>query len=133
MVFLLGVISFVRVHNLSFVILILLFLLIRKFKNSDYLYFLLIGIAFGLFFGFGILATTNALPEYIQQCIVWPLQRYGLAEVNKSYLVGILWFPLISLLSVLYLFALHKFYDYKKIRVKLFSIRSIYSMDCNNY
>jgi hypothetical protein len=120
--FLLGVLIFVRIHNVVFLFLIVTFLVIRKFKDSVFLVLLLLGNSIGLLTGLVVLYLTESLPEFIQQCIIWPIFKYGSAELNKSYVVGLMWFPLISLLSVLYISVMHNFSTSSAKRIRIFTL-----------
>ena len=118
--YILGVLPFVRLHNVIFLVLILFFLIFRKFKNSSFLFLLLIGNFLGLISGVLILHLTGSLSEFIKQCVIWPIVRYGPIDLNKSYLVGLLWFPLISFASLIYVWLIFRFIKTKNMPAQFF-------------
>jgi hypothetical protein len=58
------------------------------------------------FWVFGFLSTLStillflqlngSLDDFVRQCITWPLLHYGSPDFNKSYIVGLFWYPVIS-------------------------------------
>jgi hypothetical protein len=118
--YILGMLSFVRLHNVIFLVLILLFLVFRRFKNSGFLLVLLFGNFLGLISGALILILTGGFSEFIKQCVIWPIFRYGPVDVTKSYLVGLLWFPLITIASLIYVWLILRFVKTKKMTTKIF-------------
>lgn len=106
--FLLGVTPFIRIHNLLIIALIIFMIPFVQRKRS----FIRLSLSYiaGLCVGLIILVFNGGLHEFIIQCVIWPLERYAKPDISKSYLVGILWYPAISLLTFAYLIYIYNFF-----------------------
>ena len=100
---LLGITPFVRVHNIVFILLLLLALTVwgpsRKYFLSLFSWATLSFSMYVLMMFFN-----GSLFDYVYESVTWPLARYGSPEISKSYVVGALWYPVVTLAVFAYLF-----------------------------
>jgi hypothetical protein len=94
--FFLGIGVFARIHLIAIFLAVCIVLctssnLRRKLIPWSLGFFSALGSIFFLLF------INGGVASYISQCISWPLLRYAGPPINKSYVVGLLWYPGISI------------------------------------
>jgi hypothetical protein len=97
---LIGIGTFGRIHLFAVFALVLVYFVISSVQRRKIMFW---------FFGyFGtvftilvILFLNNALSEFATQSITWPLKYYAGPDIDKSYIVGLFWYPVIFFFLVL--------------------------------
>lgn len=97
---LIGIGTFGRIHLIAVFALVLIYFVISSVQRPK--------IKFWFFGYFGtvftilcILFLNNALFDFVTQSITWPLKYYAGPDIDKSYLVGLFWYPVIFFFLVL--------------------------------
>ena len=95
--------TFGRIHLIVIFILVAsYFLLSRTMRRQGFFWlagFLLMTAAILVF-----MFMNHALSDFISQCITWPFGRYAGPAINKSYIVGLMWYPVIAVSFIVLLF-----------------------------
>jgi hypothetical protein len=115
--------SFARIHLIAIFILIAIFFVIHK-NHRIFLKYWLFGFTSTSSFILLFLFINDALVSFVSQSITWPILRYAGPDFSKSYVVGLGWYPLISL-SFLSILGLISFVRSRKPYYSIFSILSV--------
>ena len=97
--------TFGRIHLIVIFILVAsYFLLSRTLRRQGFFWiagFLVMTAAILIF-----MFVNHALSDFISQCITWPFGRYAGPTINKSYIVGLMWYPVIAVSFIVLLIIL---------------------------
>jgi hypothetical protein len=108
-----GIAIFVRIQMIvSFFILLILLVVAKPLYLRLSVCFAAGGVA-SLLFSMVFLLQTGALQPFIEQGIIWAADFYGTPRIDRSYLVNILWFPIIYYFIIM----LKKFLQSPKFRI----------------
>lgn len=97
--------TFGRIHLIAIFLLVLLYLGLapdQRSKIKDWVAGFMSTLLTILLF----LHLNGALGDFFTQCISWPLLHYGTPDFNKSYIIGLFWYPVIAIsFLILFLFS----------------------------
>jgi hypothetical protein len=88
--------AFGRIHLFAIFFLILVYILFAPDQRSKVKYWVS-GFVFTSLTILLFLQLNGALREFFTQCISWPLLHYGSPDFNKSYIIGLFWYPVIAI------------------------------------
>ena len=97
---LIGVGSFGRIHLVAIFILVSFYFLIVKNLRLKLVAWVC-GFLSSVVSILVILHLNGALSDFISQCVSWSFFEYASPSINKSFIVGLFWFPVIFALSAL--------------------------------
>lgn len=98
--------TFGRIHLVAIFVLVLSYLLLnRSLRRQAFFWFA--GFISTMTVILSFLLLNGALNSFITQCVTWPFGRYAGPVINKSYLVGLMWYPAVAItfIMLLYLFS----------------------------
>jgi hypothetical protein len=87
--------TFGRIHLWAIFILISIYFAVNP-DHRRKLKFWLSGFSSTLLTILLFLQLNDALTDYLTQCIAWPILHYGSPDFDRSYIVGLFWYPIIS-------------------------------------
>lgn len=94
--------TFGRIHLIAIFVLVSLFFFIKRaVRQSGYIW--IAGFSATTISILLILRMNNSLSSFISQCITWPFARYAGPTINKSYIVGLIWYPAVAITFILLL------------------------------
>jgi len=123
---LIGVGSFGRIHLIAIFFLVsCYFLIIRNLRLN------LIPWVCGFFGSFlsiiVILQLNGALNSFISQCISWPFFEYASPSINKSFIVGLFWYPVICSFLALIILSVQSLIQFKNtFSISIFLIAALF-------
>jgi hypothetical protein len=88
--------TFGRIHLFAIFFLVLVYIVFASDQRSKVKYWVA-GFVFTSFTILPFLQLNDALGEFFTQCISWPLLHYGSPDFNKSYIIGLFWYPVIAI------------------------------------
>ena len=114
--FLIGLSFYVRIHQI-FISFTVLFFLIFIRKNRSHSFSWIIGFVLSHALVVILMSLNGMLADFILDCIVYPQSVAIIKTFEISYFVGLLWYPLLTVITVAYVFFVKQIYQKNIVRI----------------